>query len=788
MHTCPAPGGSGREHAFPGWQVSAGAGDAPVLVPLQPDASLRPLDPDQGHWCSDGEWPLFSVPLGRFGGRLAAGWYEIEGRLWSLEDVPLSASLAVGYGKGDAGDNRMALPDGDGQGRVRCLLLFKYDVTDLRFSPGVGKARFGMEGFSLRRISRGRALRHMLLGHGAASTGPGGVVRRSAAFMAEALRSGISPATDTLFRAYRHQLVPAGLDGYGEWTSRFDAITADALTDLRERAGALEGQGPLFSILLPVYNTPERWLRRCIESVIAQAYPRWQLCIADDASPDGRCLEVIREYAARDPRIEVVRRERNGHISAASNTALDMARGGFVALLDHDDELRPHALLEMAEAIVRMPDVGLLYSDEDKIDELGRRFDPYFKPEFDPDLLRSQNYICHFTVARASLVREVGGFREGYEGSQDHDLILRCTERLDPGQVCHVPRVLYHWRAIPGSTARSRDAKDYASTAGARAVADHLARCHPGAGAEELSHGHYRVRWPLPERPPRVSLIVPTRDRADLLRMCVDSILARSTYPDFEIVVVDNQSSEQSALDYLATLERTPRVRVLRYDAAFNYSAINNWAVSRCDGEVIGLVNNDIEVITPDWLEEMVSQSLRDGVGAVGAMLYYPDDSIQHAGVILGIHGVGAHVYAKMPRGYPGHGGRARVAQSLSAVTAACLLVRREVYESVGGLDEALRVAFNDVDFCLRLRERGYRNIWTPFAELYHHESASRGSEDTEEKKQRFLGEVEFMRRRWGEALLADPAYNPNLSLDDLYCGLPVPPRMPSPGVRMDAA
>src|SRR5690606_11790335 len=492
-------------------------------------------------------------------------------------------------------------------------------------------------------------------------------------------------------------------------------------------------------------------------------YPRWELCIADDASPDPRVAAVVREYADRDPRIRFVRREANGHISAASNSALALAQGEFVALLDHDDELRPHALLEMAEAIAAGAGLGLVYSDEDKLDAEGRRYDPYFKPDFDPDLLRGQNYVCHFTPIRTDLVRAVGGFRKGFEGSQDHDLILRCSERLRPEQVRHVPKVLYHWRAIPGSTALSREAKDYASSAGARAVGEHLGRTQPGARVEELSHGHFRVRWPLPSPPPKVSLVVPTRDRVELLRTWVESILERSTYPAFELVVVDNQSSDPAALDYLRQLEGRERVRVLRYDAPFNYSAINNWAAGQCDGEVIGLVNNDIEAITPDWLEEMVSQAMRPEAGAVGAMLYYPDDTIQHAGVVLGVHGVAAHMYAGMPRGYPGHGGRARVAQSLSAVTGACLLVRRSLWPQVGGLDETLAVAFNDIDFCLRLVKAGYRNVWTPFAELYHHESASRGSEDTEEKKQRFAREVELMQRRWGERLPCDPSYNPNL-------------------------
>ncbi|WP_228062493.1 glycosyltransferase family 2 protein [Lysobacter sp. H23M47] len=604
-----------------------------------------------------------------------------------------------------------------------------------------------------------------------------GVLRRASGFVADALRGGISQATDGLYRGYRRRVAPTQLNDYAGWCARFDTIGAEDMDELRERVQRLGPDAPLISILLPLYQTPERWLRRCIDSVFAQAYPKWQLCIVDDSSPDPRVIQVAQEYANADARTQIMRRSQNGHISEASNSALEFAAGDYVALLDHDDELRPHALLEVAEAISLNPDVGLLYSDEDKVDEDGRRFDPYFKPDFDPDLLRSQNYICHFTAIRADLVRDVGGFRAGFEGSQDHDLILRCTERLRADQVIHIPRVLYHWRAIPGSTALTRDAKDYASSAGARAVEGHLQRCHPGARVEELSHGHYRVHWPLPGGAPKVSLVIPTRDRVELLRMCVESILARTTYPNFELVVVDNQSTDPDALAYLAELQQRDQVKVLRFDAPFNYSAINNWAVTQCDGAVIGLVNNDIEMISPDWLDEMVAHAMRPEVGAVGAMLYYPNETIQHAGVMLGLHGVAGHIYAGLPRGYPGHGGRARVAQSMSAVTGACLLVRRDVFEQVGGLDEQLQVAFNDIDFCLRLREAGYRNIWTPFAELYHHESASRGSEDTEEKKQRFAGEVELMQQRWGEWLPRDPAYNVNLSLASLHCELSVPPR-----------
>lgn len=739
---------------------------------MLPDASLSPdVGVAADAWRSSGERAIFVL---EFEGDLPAGWYMLDGGLRSVEGRPMEPCLYPSYASGADGDAQIPLPDCGNQGAIRSLVLFKHAVAGLRFCPTQGPSRFRMGDLSLRRASRLAALARML---GATRRMPGGTALRTLRFAVAALRSGLSQATDALYRDYRRRLLPDNVGDYAGWVARFDSLTAERMDELHARAGRLGSDGPLVSILLPVYQTPERWLRRCIESVIAQAYPNWQLCIVDDASPDARIMQVVQEYARQDERIEAMRRERNGHISEASNSALALARGDFMALLDHDDELRPHALLEMAEAIVADPEVGLVYSDEDKIDADGRRFDPYFKPDWDPDLLLGQNYVCHFTAIRTGLVRAAGGFRQGFEGSQDHDLILRCSERLRPDQVKHIPKVLYHWRAIPGSTALRRDAKDYAATAGARAVAEHLDRCQPGARVEGLPHGHYRVHWPLPEPAPKVSLVIPTRDKVELLRMCVESILGRTRYPCFELVVVDNQSSDPQALSYLTELERLERVKVLRYDAPFNYSAINNWAVKQCDGTIIGLVNNDIEVISGDWLDEMASQALRPGIGAVGAMLYYPNDTIQHGGVVLGMHGVAAHLYVGMPRGYSGQCGRARVAQGLSAVTGACLLVGRAAYDKVGGLDEALSVAFNDVDFCLRLRQAGYRNIWTPFAELRHHESASRGSEDTPEKRQRFENEVELMQKRWGDALRYDPAYNPNLTLQGANFELAFPPR-----------
>ena len=757
------------------WTIRPAAGLPDRQVALVPDSNLHASgDGAEGSWKASGERACFLVALGELGKPLPGGWYRLTGRLAVADAAAGTPCLYPTYASGHDGDAQIALPDPDAGGRIDALVLFKYEVSGLRFCPAQGAVRFELERFALRRTGRLAALWQML---GPTSRMPGGTPARALRFASHAGRRGLSRDVDALYGDYRRRLLPEDIGDYASWVARYDTLATERMQDLSERAGRLGTDAPLISILVPTYMTPERWLRRCIESVIGQVYPRWQLCIADDASPDVRVMEVLRGYAALDDRIQVTRRDTNGHIAEASNSALELARGSYVGLLDHDDELRPHALLEMAEAIVANPDLALLYSDEDKLDEDGRRFDPYFKPDWNPDLLLSQNYVCHFTVIRTDLVREVGGFRKGFEGSQDHDLILRCTERLPASRIHHVPRVLYHWRAIEGSTALTRDAKDYAAEAGARAVAGHLERLHPGARVEGLSHGHYRVRWPLPEQPPKVSLVIPTRNKVELLRTCVDSILAKTRYPDYEVLVVDNQSSDADALDYLARIDRDPRVRVLRDDAPFNYSAINNRAVGQCDGAVIGLVNNDIEVISPGWLDEMVSQALRPGIGAVGAMLYYPNDTIQHAGVGLGIHGVAAHLYTGMPRGYPGHGGRARVAQQLSAVTGACLVVSRDAWEAVGGLDEALQVAFNDIDFCLRLGDAGYRNIWTPFAELYHHESASRGAEDSEEKQQRFAREVELMQERWGARLRADPAYNANLSLAGTCSELSSPPR-----------
>ncbi|HEX9782886.1 MAG TPA: glycosyltransferase [Opitutaceae bacterium] len=561
-------------------------------------------------------------------------------------------------------------------------------------------------------------------------------------------------------------------DAYQAWIRANEDHSAAALGRQRDEAAGW-ANAPRISILMPVFNTPERWLRHAVESVIGQTYSHWELCIADDASTAPHVRAVLDEIARRDPRIKVSLRETNGHISAASNSALDLATGDWIGLLDHDDELAPDALFEVARIMLQEPDTDLVYSDEDKIDESGARSTPYFKPEFLPDLFTAQNFVSHLGVYRTALVREAGGFRVGYEGSQDWDLALRVVEHTQPERIRHIPRILYHWRAIPGSTALLLSEKNYPVEAARKALQDHLARTDQHGAVVAVPGGHWRIKHEPPEPAPLVSLIIPTRNCLHLLERCVDSIMEKTTYPRYEILIVDNGSDDPATLDWLRSVARDHpgsnlhSVRVLRDGRPFNYSALNNGAVAQARGEYVALINNDLEVITPEWLDEMVGQAARPGVGCVGAMLYFPDDTIQHAGVVLGIGGVAGHAFKRFPRGTEGVFNRARLVQNYSAVTAACLVVRKSIYEQVGGLGEkALAVAFNDVDFCLKVRAAGYRNLWTPSAELYHHESASRGFEDTPEKHDRFRREIETMQQRWGGLLLADPAYNPNLTLD----------------------
>lgn len=527
----------------------------------------------------------------------------------------------------------------------------------------------------------------------------------------------------------------------------------------------VDTQQPLISVVMPTYNTEEKFLRLCIESVINQSYQNWELCIADDASTDKVVAKVLDEYRLKDSRIKVVYREENGHISAASNSALELVSGKWVALLDHDDELHKHALTYIVDAINSKDNVEFIYSDEDKIDLEGKRLDPYFKSDWNLDLLYSQNYVSHLGVYKADIVRKIGGFRIGFEGSQDFDLLLRYSREIEHGNIVHVPKVLYHWRMVQGSTALASGEKSYTTEVGVKALQDHFDMLNEDVSVEKGKHDNlYKVNWELSEKP-LVSLIIPTYNGHDITKQAIDSIFDKTTYSNYEIILIDNNSNDPISLEYFKELEQCEKVTVLRYPHPFNYSAINNFAVKEAKGDIIGLVNNDIEVITPDWLTEMVAHAQRKDVGCVGAMLYYPNDTIQHAGVVIGIGGVAGHSHKHFLRGEQGYFSRLKVVQNYSAVTAACLLVKKSIYNEVNGLNEkSLSVAFNDVDFCLKVQSAGYRNVWTPYSELYHHESISRGAENNPEKIARFNAEIDYMLDHWKTDVICDFAYNKNLT------------------------
>jgi len=602
-------------------------------------------------------------------------------------------------------------------------------------------------------------------------------------FIMEA-RSGNGPWETFFIYPVRGAIFREPSDGdagdYARWIRCYDQLQRDDLKRICEQIAKFH-YSPLVSVLLPVYNSNLKWLRRAILSVQKQLYPHWELCIVDDASTDRKIWPFLQRCARQDRRIKLMRRTENGHISAASNDALRLATGDFVALLDHDDELAPTALYFMALALNKNRDLQLLYSDEDKLDEHNRRSEPYFKSDWNPELFLAQNFVSHLSVYRTDLIHRIGGFRIGFEGSQDYDLALRCIEQIRPEEIEHLPWVLYHWRAGDQSTASNPTAKPYAQEAARRAVQEHLKRTGV-TGTVVPSHGVYlQTKYALPNERPMVSIIIPTRDQAPSLKKCVHSIFEKTDYLAYELIVLDNQSYDSEAVEFLAELKKRDGVRVERIDDAFNYSRLNNHGVELARGSFVALLNNDVEVLHADWLTEMVSRAMQPKVAMVGARLWYPNGTIQHGGVILGAGGIAGHAHVGLRRGEPGYFARADLAQDVSAVTTACALVKREVYLQVGGLDENLAVTFNDVDLCLRLREAGYRILWTPYAELIHHESASRGFDNSAPKQVRFLAEVDYMKSKWGHILQRDPFYNPNLSLDENLFTLAFPPRTTKP-------
>ena len=734
---------------------------------LKPTRGLKVDTSNQHDWATTGDYPSFELKFLL----IPRGWVLINLSMSMTHGSFFIPKLYCKIGETYNEDNSYQLPLND-QWLCKRLIYIPWTTRRLRLDPIDGLGSFSIKKISFKVITQRTAYKYLayeLQKHPRYYKCSIKKILRS--LKKESETKKIEKKTVALMQYDELFRTNSKSSSFSYWINNSEQEkwnseqTKKCLDSLRRK--------PLISVILPTYNTPLHYLKACIDSVLNQSYPFWELCIADDASSQSELIQLLQGYAAKYPQIKLVLHSENSHISATSNSALSLAKGEFVAMLDHDDLLAPHALLAVAEKIAHNSTVRLLYSDEDKIDAYGERSRPYFKPAWNPELLRGQNYICHLCVYQRDLLNQLGGFKKGLEGAQDWDLALRATEQLQPNQIEHIPDILYHWRAISGSTALAVSEKNYILSASKKALENHLQRVGLNATISPTKGSHWRIKLQLPKNPPLVSLLIPTHNGIEILKPCIESILKKTDYPDYEIIIINNKSDDPKTLHFLKVASKLAKVKVILDSGPFNYSAINNRAINKAKGSVLAFVNNDIEPINSDWLSEMVSEAMQPQTGAVGAMLYYPNNRVQHAGVVLGIagrsrlfNGVAGHAFKNFPRGHSGQMNRMRLRQNYSAVTAACLLVRREVFERVGGFNETdLPISFNDVDLCLQIRAAGYRNIWTPFAELFHHESASRGTEDTKAKKERAKKEIEYMRNTWGTLLDNDPAYNPHLTL-----------------------
>ena len=582
-----------------------------------------------------------------------------------------------------------------------------------------------------------------------------------------AMEFGKKHGLKALFLKSKHKL--QGLDNDYDYKEWYDLTKPDQEELNRQKQEKLPSS-PLFSVVIPAYKTPEKYLREMMDSLLAQTYENWEVCVAD-GSPQGEgagAARVMSWYQKRDRRFRYENLGGNRGIAGNTNAAIQMARGDYIILADHDDTLPEHALYEVAAAVNAHPECDLIYSDEDKLDmDGGALFDPHFKPDFNPDLLTSVNYICHLLTVKRELLERAGGFRQEFDGAQDYDFIFRCTEAAEG--IYHIPKVLYHWRCHQGSTASNPESKLYAFEAGSRAIMAHYERC--GIEAEKVEkgvdYGIYHTFFRI-KGEPLVSVIIPNKDHVKDLDLCIRSILERAVYKNLEFIIIENNSREKETFSYYKAIKKEfPQVRIVTWDREFNYSAINNFGASYAEGEYLLFLNNDTEVIEPRLFEELLGFCQREDVGAVGARLLYQDDTIQHAGVVVGFGGIAGHTFIGLHQAENSYFHRAMCAQDYSAVTAACMMTKKSVFQRAGGFTEELAVAFNDIDYCMKVRRLGLLVVYAPYALMYHYESKSRGLEDTPEKVARFNQEIAVFEKRWPEILRkGDPYYNPNLTLD----------------------
>lgn len=568
-------------------------------------------------------------------------------------------------------------------------------------------------------------------------------------------------------RYVNRQLEPV----YGDYNSWMKEHRTPKRELRRQRAYSFAFR-PLISIVIPLYNTPREFLKVMLDSLLNQTYDNFEICLAD-GSTSQEPGEFVKKQYGKEKRIHYRKLKENKGISGNTNAALSMARGDYIMLADHDDIVAPDALYEMVRLLNEQPDLDIVYTDEDKVSMDGRKFyGPNFKSDFNMDLLRSVNYICHIFLVKSKIAKKAGGFRSEFDGAQDYDFILRCVEQTS--RIGHVPKALYHWRAHPDSTAGNPASKQYAVDAGRKALKEHYRRLHIDAAVESTEiFGVYRTVYRVQDKP-LVSVIILNKDHREDLEKCVTSIVEKTTYDHYEILIIENNSKEEETFQCYEELKnRYDAVRVLTWTGSFNYAAINNYGAEYARGEYLILLNNDIEVISPGWMEEMLGCCQRSDVGIVGAKLFYPDDTIQHAGVVIGMGGIAGHILCKADGKEYGYNARLVTMQDISAVTAACLMISRKDYQAVGGFDERYTVAFNDIDLCLKVRKAGLLVVFNPYATLYHYESKSRGLEDTPQKLERFRKEVEYFQSKWADLLKkGDPYYNVNLTLTEGDCSL----------------
>lgn len=720
---------------------------------------------DEITWCATGNYPTIKIQEGI----LSSGWinlrFKYQTDLGEQRDPILSFEM---YGI----RRRIRLNREQG-GQVSHVFKMPEGAIDISIKLIGAKRSFLLSEPKFQEVSWLSAMRSILLGVWyQRSNRSWFLVKRVFSVANQYIKNyGIKALVTRSIAVYREGISRQAIAGkslaaYEDFQKDW-ALTDQDIEEMKEQINRFDDL-PLISVVMPVFDPEEKWLSLTIDSVIEQIYPNWELCIADDASKKEGVKKLIKERCLSDSRIKVIQREKNGHISAASNSSLGLATGEWVAFLDHDDLLHPAALFCVVQCLQENSQLEFIYTDEDKIGSDGKRYQPHFKPDYNQSLLTSQNYFNHLSIIKRTLVEEVKGFRLGYEGAQDYDLFLRCIEKIQPKEIFHIPFPLYSWRASSGSAAKTPQAKNYAEDAGKRALDDHFRRSKEDV---LVSRGAcpttYHSERPVPHPSPLVSIIIPTRDGGKYLNNCLSSLHELTAYPNFQVTILNNGSTDDETLEILSCYKAKGLIEVLDNADPFNFSALNNLGVANSQGELVCLLNDDIEVVSEKWLNEMVSQLLSPEVGVVGAKLLYPDSSVQHAGIVTGIGGIAGHGHKHFPSVHDGYFCRLKVVHDVGAVTGACLLTSRKLWDQLGGLDEeSLRVAFNDVDYCLRARSLGKRIIWTPYAELIHHESKTRGLDITKEKVERLHEETKVMKERWGEFLLKDPAYNPNLSLD----------------------